>query len=100
MQNYKLIVLLGCFLSHMAFATANIAEEVGTRCQARMGGYGVAMVKVCIDRDMEAFVELSKYPEQNKNFIDACYALLSNHGYAIVKSCVDEDIRVAGVVSK
>ena len=100
MRNYKLIVLLVYFSSHMAFAIENIAEEVGTRCQAQMGGYGVATVKLCIEGDMEAFVALSKYPEQNKKIIDDCYALLRNHGYAIVKTCVDQDIQAASPVSK
>jgi formate-dependent phosphoribosylglycinamide formyltransferase (GAR transformylase) len=83
----------------MAFAE-NLAEEVGTRCQAQMGGYGVATVKLCIEKDMEAFVALSKYPEQNKKIVDDCYALLRNHGYAIVKTCVDQDIQTASAVSK
>lgn len=39
----------------------NSMQEIISRCRTQMGKYGAAMVKACVDQDIEAEKALQKY---------------------------------------
>ena len=39
---------------------SSIRNETIDRCQTQMGSYGAAMVKACVDQDLEAYEDLQK----------------------------------------
>ena len=71
-------------------------NSIKNRCQSQMGAYGARMVKVCVDRDVEAYKALDKYPARHQSIIDRCKrVMLSAASWRLVKVCVDKDIEAA-----
>ena len=82
------IILLVASLS----AHADVRDEIISRCRSSMGEYGSAMVKACVDQDIEAINALAAYPEKAKPFIARCQKQMNQYGWAMIKACVDQDI--------
>ena len=73
-------------------STAGEKEEIIARCRKQMSEYGSAMVKACVDQDIEAANSLASYPAKAKPFISRCYGQMSEYGWGMVKACADQDI--------
>lgn len=69
-----------------------LRDDIIERCRLEMNDYGSAMVKACVDQDLEAFNALLKYPSESKELIERCKAQMVSYGWNIVKACVDQDI--------
>lgn len=67
-------------------------ENIIARCRKQMGEYGSAMVKACVDQDIEALNALASYPEKAKPFIARCQRQMAEYGWSMVKACTDQDI--------
>lgn len=85
-----LAVILLMAITYSSFA--GVREEIIARCRAQMGEYGSAMVKACVDQDIEALNALASYPEKAKPFIARCNQQMVEYGWAMVKACTDQDI--------
>ena len=72
-----------------------VRNEVIERCQRRMGRHGPAMVKGCVDLDLEAHAALADYPVEYKAIVDRCVQRMGRHGWAMVRGCADLDIEAA-----
>ena len=77
----------------------NIKQEIITRCKLQMSEYGAAMVKGCVDLDIEAFLALNKYSKKYESTISRCNSTMQDYGYAMVKGCVDLDIKAENDLS-
>jgi hypothetical protein len=73
-------------------SSAGAREDIIARCRKQMSEYGSAMVKACVDQDIEAANSLASYPAKAKPFISRCYAQMREYGWSMVKACVDQDI--------
>ena len=78
----------------------SLKDEIITRCRADMGEYGSAMVKACVDMDLEAAVALGKIPKKYKSILSRCLRDMREYGYAMVKACVDMDIEAEEALEK
>jgi hypothetical protein len=54
------------------------------------------VVKLCVDRDLEAEAALAQYPPEHAGAIDACRTEIGKQGAAKVKACVDQRIAAKG----
>ena len=75
-----------------ANTVVNRKRKIVQRCREQMAGYGAAIVKACVDQDLEAIRALSIYPAQYSSILNRCRAQMDEYGWVIVKSCVDQDI--------
>lgn len=73
-------------------ALADVKQEIIARCRSQMGEYGSAMVKACVDQDLNSLVALKKYSKRYDSAITRCISTMKEYGYAMVKACVDQDI--------
>lgn len=85
-----LAVILLTTISCPSFAGER--EEIIARCRAQMSEYGSAMVKACVDQDIEALNAIASYPEKAKPFIARCHQQMAEYGWAMVRACTDQDI--------
>ena len=69
-----------------------VKDGIIERCRAQMSDYGSAMVKACVDQDLEAFNALVKYPGESKELIERCKGQMVTYGWNMVKACADKDI--------
>lgn len=91
-----------------ALSAAADAEEISPeikkgiidRCRAQMNSYGAAMVKACVDQDMQALKALRSYPKKYQPIIDRCIIQMSDYGQAMVKACADQDIEAEKALSQ
>jgi hypothetical protein len=51
----------GKVIRRVNYEKRNLMQEIIARCRTQMGEYGAAMVKACVDRDIEAENALQKY---------------------------------------
>jgi hypothetical protein len=80
-------------------ATAEVKKEIISRCRNQMQQYGAAMVKACVDQDLEAFQDLQSYPKEYQQIIDRCSHTMKQYGYSMVKACADQDIEAEKALS-
>ena len=64
---YLLSVILLVTISSPVFAGER--DNIIARCRVQMKEYGSAMVKACVDQDIEALNALASYQEKAKPFI-------------------------------
>lgn len=83
-----------------ANAENDVKDEIIARCRAQMGDYGSALVKACVDQDIEALIALGKYPDKYSEIIARCLRDMKEYGYALVKACADQDIEAEEALSK
>lgn len=81
-------------------ANADVKDEIIDRCRAQMGEYGSALVKACVDQDIEALAQLNDYPDKYDPIIGRCMSQMSEYGYALVKACADQDIEAEDALSR
>ena len=77
-----------------------IRADVLVRCRREMSSYGAAMVKSCVDMDMEAYQALSGYDDNHSGVIQRCKREMASYGWAMVKSCADMDIDAERALSQ
>ncbi|MDD5321305.1 MAG: hypothetical protein PHD43_11960 [Methylococcales bacterium] len=80
--------------------TSEPIQEIKNRCQTQMGDYGAAMVKACVDQDLEALQALGPYMEKYEAIVTRCLTQMIEHGYSMVKACADQDIEAEDALSK
>ena len=86
---------------HISSNDWNMEKEIIiSRCRTQMGGYGSAMVKACVDRDITAYEELTDYLDSFAAFIDRCKKQMGEYGWAMVKACADRDIAAERALGK
>ena len=73
-------------------ATATVQEEIIARCRKQMERFGSAMVKACVDEDLDAYRGLARYPDEHRPCIARCERQMSSFGWSMVQACADEDI--------
>jgi len=78
----------------------DVKDEIIERCRAQMGEHGSAMVKACVDQDLEAFSTLMKYPSESKEIIDRCKGQIVSYGWNMVKACTDQDTEAKTALQK
>lgn len=100
MYKFKMAVLLACFSTSLAFSAEDVKKEIIERCKTQMGSYGAAMVKACVDQDIEALAALNNYPEKHKKIVGRCYSQMKEYGYAMVKACADQDIEAENALDQ
>ena len=61
---------------------ARIRDDIIERCQRQMGSYGPAMVKGCVDMDLEAHTALARYPAMHKSIVERCSRQMRGYGRA------------------
>ena len=77
----------------------NIQDEIIDRCRREMASYGSAMVKACVDRDIEAYQALQSYPSEYSEMADRCEREMVTYGWSMVKACADRDIEAERALS-
>jgi hypothetical protein len=75
-------------------------QEIKNRCQKQMGEHGAALVKACVDQDIEALNAIGSYMEKHKSVVNRCYSQMGEHGWALVKACADQDIEAEEALKK
>ena len=71
----------------------NIQDEIIDRCRREMASYGSAMVKACVDQDIEAYQALQSYSDEHSAMVDRCKREMGTYGWSMVKACADQDIK-------
>ena len=72
------------------------AKDIVARC-VRGRELGWSVVKLCIDRDIEAEAALANYGREHDSAMKACKAEFGHRGAARIKACVDQATEAAGV---
>ena len=70
----------------------NIQDKIIERCRREMTSYGSAMVKACVDQDIDAYRALQSYPPEHSTMVDRCKREMGTYGWSMVKACADQDI--------
>ena len=70
----------------------DITTEIKDRCLKQMGEHGYALVKVCVDEDLDALTYIAENLDSNKNIAVRCLDTMKEHGYSLVKVCIQQDI--------
>ncbi|MEX5536044.1 hypothetical protein ABFV54_13045 [Pseudomonas syringae] len=95
--------VIACGLS-IIFSASVYAEDVKTeiisRCKSQMGQYGAAMVKACVDQDLEAVDKIGKIPEKYKATVSRCMKQMRKYGFSMVNACAEQDIEADQALSK
>ena len=78
-----------------AQAADPVKDEIIARCKSSMSQYGAAMIKACVDQDIEAYKALNDYPSEYQEIISRCNGSMRQYGFAMVKACADQDIEAA-----
>ena len=78
----------------------SVRADVVARCRREMQSHGAAMVKSCVDMDMEAYRALAGYDEKHSGIVQRCKREMASYGWAMVKSCADMDIDAEQALSQ
>ncbi len=62
------------------------------RCKNQMNQYGAAMVKACVDQDLEAFEQLLANYRPHEKIVKFCVKTTKEYGWSMVKACSDQNI--------
>jgi hypothetical protein len=82
-------------LAAAALATVTVASERGDikdRCEKVAGKFGKDMIKACVQRDVDAWKALDKYPDDAAEIIEWCRQRRQDLGWKLVKSCSDREL--------
>jgi hypothetical protein len=86
--------------SGLTYADADVKKEIIDRCKGQMGKYGAAMVKACVDQDIEALEKINQIPDQYKSAVARCMKQMRKYGYSMVNACAEQDIEADKALSK
>lgn len=92
MKKLSTLAILTFLLPATVYAGGDVKQEIIDRCRSQMSEYGAAMVKACVDQDIEALAKLNKYPEKYSSITSRCMSQMREYGFAMVKACADQDI--------
>lgn len=62
------------------------------RCKDQMNQYDAAMVKACVDQDLEAFEQLLANYRPHEKIVKFCVRTTKEYGWSMVKACSDQNI--------
>jgi hypothetical protein len=91
---------LSIFFSAVVHADADVKREIIDRCKVQMDKYGAAMVKACVDQDIEAVEKINQIPDQYKSVVARCMKQMRKYGYSMVNACAEQDIEADKALSK
>jgi hypothetical protein len=100
MQAFLCSLLLGLPAFANADVDVNVKNEIIDRCKSQMGQYGAAMVKACVDQDLEAVEKLGMIPSQYKSTVNRCMKQMRQYGFAMVNACAEQDVAADKALSK
>ncbi|WP_110947389.1 hypothetical protein [Pseudomonas bohemica] len=86
--------------SAVAQADVDVKKEIIDRCKSQMGQYGSAMVKACVDQDLEAVEKIGRIPDQYKSTVARCLKQMRQYGFSLVNACAEQDIEADKALSK
>ncbi|MDO9214188.1 MAG: hypothetical protein Q8Q54_08100 [Methylococcales bacterium] len=75
-------------------------QKIKNRCQTQTGEYGAAMVKACIDQDLEAVKTINIYFNNHGNIVIRCLEQMEKYGYTMVKACIEQDVAAENALRK
>jgi antitoxin component YwqK of YwqJK toxin-antitoxin module len=77
-------------------------QEIKNQCQTQMAEYGPALVKSCVDQNINSFNALSfgSYVENHNAITKRCIGQMSKYGWDMVKACADQDIEAENALRK
>lgn len=84
----------------LAHADVDVKKEIIDRCKSQKGQYGSAMVKACVDQDLEAVEKIGKIPDQYKSTVARCLKQMRQYGFSMVNACAEQDIEADKALSK
>jgi hypothetical protein len=94
-RGFIALVGIATFFSAASHAETDVKKEIIDRCKAQMDKYGSAMVKACVDQDLEAVAELKQIPSEYDPTVARCMKQMRKYGFSMVKACADQDIEAA-----
>ncbi|CAN1602698.1 hypothetical protein [Pseudomonas mediterranea] len=100
MRGIIMLVGMAASFSAVAYADTDVKKEIIDRCKSQMGTYGAAMVKACVDQDLDALAAVNKIPEKYKPTVARCMKQMRIYGFAMVKACADQDIEAEKALSE
>ena len=104
MRSLLLVVMVAALwpMATMAQKPENqITSSIIEHCRNLMGTHGAALVKVCVDQDINAYRVLQGYEPKHQPVIDRCRRqMLAMGGWNIVKVCADQDIEAERALRK
>lgn len=77
-----------------------IIKEIKERCQTQMNEYGYAMIKSCVDQDIDALGYVADHLKSHKSIALRCLETMNQYGYAMVKSCIQQDVSAKEMLDK
>lgn len=92
MKKVALMLIAGMAGPVFGQSADDIKQEIIDRCRQSMSEHGAAIVKACVDQDIEAYNALVEYPDKYDSIVNRCINDMRGHGWAIVKACADQDI--------
>lgn len=95
-----LVCGLTVMFSNLAHADADVKKEIIDRCKSQMGQYGSAMVKACVDQDLDAVEKISLIPDEYKSTVARCMKQMRQYGFSMVNACAEQDIEADKSLSK
>ena len=90
----------GVIVNKNEHKSTEVVQEIKNRCQKQMGEYGAAMVKSCVDQDLDALPAISSYLDSHKSIVTRCLKTMQEYGYVMVKSCAEQDIKAEDELKK
>jgi hypothetical protein len=72
--------------------SVNAIDEAKARCKKSMSQYGAAMVKACVDQDMEVINDLNGFASTHPKIYSRCLRDMRSYGFAMVKACITQDV--------
>ena len=79
---------------------ADRKSGIKDRCQTEMGEHGYALVKACVDQDLDSLGYIDEHLKTHKSIADRCLKTMEEHGYALVKACIEQDLSAKEMLDK
>lgn len=101
-KNGKLINHTNLYQSKIKNYESKIKNEIIIRCKNQMSKHGAAIVKACVDQDIDAYNELKQnsYVDKYKAITTRCIDKMNMYGWSIIKACADQDIKAEAALDK
>lgn len=83
---------LALFIFSAPSFASEVMDEIKARCKTQMSEYGPAIVKACIDSDLESIPKIQERIETHPKIVDRCMSQMRNMGFNIVQACIEQDV--------
>ena len=70
----------------------DITSKIKDRCQHDMGEHGYAMIKACVDQDLDSLSYIAEQLKANSSIAKRCMKTMQENGYILVKACIQQDL--------